>query len=609
MSEQEGEGPPSARETEGGGAKVISLAGRSRSRAPARVREKLKSATKAANEEDEKESLLAVLERWDLDQDVTDLSAKIEAGRGDLRPLRDSLRNWRAVRNRLRGNLAAAYAEWAELIEEGDWRAQMARASYLTKDGDLDGALADYSRAAARAPKEGTIYLERGIFFYLKLDDGERALADLERASLLLPKDPAPYKWMGMVMNSLQNRDGAIRAFGRALKRAPRRADLYYERGRLWWAKGAMDEAIADLSRSLELDPKQPSAFQLRSFCHERCGEPALAIADLSRAIDLKPSEAAFFTGRGELHLKLEAYEAAVADFKSALELRDWKDAKVMYQLGAAYLGLGDEESAAEEYRAAFEYDRRLLRDLRRSARVNRKLGRLRELRADLNILILADPRDYARLLDRARLSAEEGDFDAALADLGRALEILPRWDEAHFQRARIHAQMGRFDLAVEDMSKAIELAPHLPLHLTWRAIYRAHMNGDTPEARADLQRAVEIAHYDTDVRACRVTYFEMVGKPGDAIDDYDILILLDPKEPRHYKGRGTARMQAFGDDVESLNLAIADLQRAMDLYDPSRAKGDPEDADLASDPPEDEGDAYEKHAYEEYGDEDYEDD
>lgn len=603
MSEQDSEGPPSARETEGGGAKVIFLAGRSRSRAPARVQAKLKNAVKAAKEGDEKDSLLTVLERWDLDQDVTDLSAKIEAGRGDLQPLRDSLRNWRAVRNRLRGDLAAANAEWAELIEEGDWKALMARASYLAKDGALDGALADYSRAAARAPKEGSIYLERGIFFYLKLDDRERALADLERASQLLPKDPAPYKWMGMIMSSLQNQDGAIRAFGRALKRAPRRADLYHERGRLWWSKGAIEEAIADLSRSIELDPKQPSVFQLRSFCHGRRGELALAIADLSRAIELKPSEAAFFTGRGRLHLKTGAYEAAVADFKSALELRDWRDANAMYQLGAAYLGLGDEKSAAEEYRAAFEHDRKLLRDLRQSVRVNRKLGRLRELRADLNILILADPQDHARLLDRARLSAEEGDFDAALADLGRALEILPRWDEAHFQRARVHAQMGRFDRAVEDMSKAIEFAPHLPLHLAWRAIYRAHIHGDTPEARDDLQRAVEIAHYDTDVRACRVTYFEMVGKPGDAIDDYDILILLEPKEPRHYKGRGTARMQAFGDDVESLNLAIADLQRAVELYDPGRAKGDPEDADLASDPPEDEGDEGEEYAYEEYED------
>jgi len=545
-----------------GNGKVIPMAGRRRSGAAERARRRVAASALAPDPPEETGGLLARLDAWDLDASIADLNARIDTGREDLRPLRQVLRNWHAVRSHLRGDRGAASAEWAELIDQGFHEALITRASYHQKDGDFAAALADYDRAAQHAPKDGAVYRERGLLFYFRLGEPERALADIARAAQLLPHDPEPYSWMARIMVSQRNEEGAIRALGRAIKRAPRRADLFHDRGRLWWSKGAIAEALADLDRCIALDPTLPGAFQLRAFCHERRGDPASAVADYTQAIALDPSEAAYLKGRGDAHLATGAYEAAIDDLTRVLDLRGGEDADAYYSRGAAHLARGDEQRASWDYRRAFHFDPALLEHVELDVRVHRELGRTEELRRSLDILIAAEPIRHCDLrLDRARIVADAGDLDGALADIDRALEVVPRWDTAFRERARILAQFGRFDRAVEDASKAAELAPHLPSHLAWRAVYRARAEGDTPGARADIDRAVELAEYDPEIRSCRVTYFSMIGKLDEAIADLDMLIMLDRLEPQHYRDRAAAR-EMRGD----LEGAAADLIRAAAL-------------------------------------------
>ncbi|MDC3956892.1 tetratricopeptide repeat protein [Polyangium jinanense] len=566
MSDKDDEEPLNPQGTGNAGGNVIPIAGKYPRVAAKRGGTKLASVAKMSLETEEGDetksnhSLLDKLNAWDLDAHIADISVRIEEGRDDLRPLLEDARDWRAVRSHLRGDREAALAEWAELIEQGSCKALMTRAQYRADDGDLAGAHADYNSAAERAPKDGSIYLKRGTFAYFKLNDNERALADLERAAQLLPKDAEPYQTMAFVLGSLGDEDGSIRALGRAIHRDPWRADLFYERGRRWWSKGSIAEALADLDRSIQLGVTNASAFQLRAFCHEKRGDLPGAIADFTRAIALNPSETAFFMGRGNAHLAMGAYAEAIHDFRQRLELYGWRDDRALRSLGAAHLALGDEERAAAYYRQAFYHDPKLLEDLRLQIRINETLDKPEALRADLDVLFLVEPDGWLRI-ESAHLWARLGDLEKAIADLDRAVEESPQWDEALFERGRMHARAGRFDRALVDVSRAIELAPHQAKHPAWRALYRAHLEGDTPLARADLQRAVELAHYDDEIRSCSVMYFSLVAKPEEAIADYDILILLSPLDARYYKERGMVR-EAIG-DVEG---ALADYTRAAEL-------------------------------------------
>ena len=99
-------------------------------------------------------------------------------------------------------------------------------------------------------------YIRRGNAYNHK-GDYDRAIADLEQAVRLDPKDPKAY---------------VIRGFA------------YVE-------KGDYDRAIADLEQAVRLDPKDPKAYVIRGFAYVEKGDYDRAIADLEQAIRLDPKD------------------------------------------------------------------------------------------------------------------------------------------------------------------------------------------------------------------------------------------------------------------------------------------------------------------------------
>jgi tetratricopeptide (TPR) repeat protein len=94
------------------------------------------------------------------------------------------------------------------------------RADKKRDNGDLDGAIADYTQALAVAPKSFTAYADRGYAKYLKKDYAG-ALEDCNRALDLNPDYPDAYV---------------------------NRADIEDDQGR-------HGDAIADYTRALDLEP------------------------------------------------------------------------------------------------------------------------------------------------------------------------------------------------------------------------------------------------------------------------------------------------------------------------------------------------------------------
>jgi tetratricopeptide (TPR) repeat protein len=69
------------------------------------------------------------------------------------------------------------------------------------------------------------------------------------------------------------------------------------------------------------------------------------------------------------------------------------------------------------------------------------------------------DPSLHAALSNRAMVHYEDADFDAALVDLTRALELAGGDDpDLLYNRGYVHQAAGRLDLAVQDYTRAMEL-------------------------------------------------------------------------------------------------------------------------------------------------------
>ncbi len=103
------------------------------------------------------------------------------------------------------------------------------------------------------------------------------------------------------------------------------------------------------------------------------------------------------------------------------------------------------------------------------------------------------DPDDPDLLIDRATAQAALEHYHAAIADLDRALAIDPQRIAALVMRAGDWRHLEAYDRAGTDIDHALAIDPDYADALLERGILRQHA-GDDPGARADWQRAMELA-------------------------------------------------------------------------------------------------------------------
>jgi tetratricopeptide (TPR) repeat protein len=141
---------------------------------------------------------------------------------------------------------AASDASDGDLVNRGIEKA---------KNGDLDGAIADFKRAAELNPKDDAPYYNRAQARRLK-NDTAGAIADYTKAIELGSTNPAAYNNRADARAETNDRDGAIADYTRAIELKPDYARAYYNRAMLKKEKGDAAGAAADLKRAQKLDPE-----------------------------------------------------------------------------------------------------------------------------------------------------------------------------------------------------------------------------------------------------------------------------------------------------------------------------------------------------------------
>jgi|GEM_PF-3805091 len=202
----------------------------------------------------------------------------------------------------------AAKAEF--FLKRGDARAAK---------GDLDGAIADYTKAIELKPDYAEAYNNRGIAW---VDKGEY--------------------------------DKAIEDFSRAVELKPDLAQAYYNRGNAWANKGEYDRAIEDYTKAIELKPDYAAAYNNRGFARAEMGDLNGAIADYTKAVELNPQDARAYNNRGNAKYYKGDLDGAIEDLTKAIKLKpDY--ARAYLKRGDAFYRKGDIENAIKDYSRARE--------------------------------------------------------------------------------------------------------------------------------------------------------------------------------------------------------------------------------------------------------------
>jgi tetratricopeptide (TPR) repeat protein len=174
-----------------------------------------------------------------------------------------------------------------------------------------------------------------------------------------------------------------------------------------------------------------------------------------------------------------------------------------------------------------------------------------------------ADPDALAR---RGEASAARRDFEHALADLSRAIDLRPGEPEYLYQRAMVYRQSGQAAPALADLDHALTLnQDFLPAYLP-RAEIRLHEK-NVDGAIADLDAVDRLAPKQADVRFVLAERYEVMDRFSQAIAQYDLWIQHHPVDSKRAVALG-ARCRASAIENQDLAGGLADCNKALSLAD-----------------------------------------
>ena len=176
---------------------------------------------------------------------------------------------------------------------------------------------------------------------------------------------------------------------------------------------------------------------------------------------------------------------------------------------------------------------------------------------------VAADAPEYARL---GTAHASRHEFERALADLSKAIELDPNGSDYLYDRAQVYQQTGQPSLALTDIERVIELKPEfIDAHVSRAQILLGQKNN--AGALADLDAAASLAPPQADVRFRLGQLYAGAQSFPAAIKQWDLWIDSHPVDAR-FAGALGERCYWKALQNQDLSSALSDCNRALALID-----------------------------------------
>lgn len=161
---------------------------------------------------------------------------------------------------------------------------------------------------------------------------------------------------------------------------------------------------------------------------------------------------------------------------------------------------------------------------------------------------------------ERGQVKDKLKDKQGALADFAEALKLQPNDAETYYQRASVERDLGNKNQALTDLNKSLDLQSNNILALIARGNISIEL-GDKTQALTDFNTAIKLDNRSSYAYMSRADLYGSQGKRDRAIADYDRAILLDPSSFYQHYQRGILHQE-----LNHKAQAKADFQRTIEL-------------------------------------------
>ncbi len=132
------------------------------------------------------------------------------------------------------------------------------------------------------------------------------------------------------------------------IKKDPKNASAYYNRGHVFQKLGNLKAAIRDYTAAIELNGKDSDAFYNRGLVYARAGNYDAALKDFAIAIKLNPMSADAYCNRGNMNFLLGRLEQAIQDYSAAIKISP-RDPSLYHNRAVVYKKLGRNKEAEKD--------------------------------------------------------------------------------------------------------------------------------------------------------------------------------------------------------------------------------------------------------------------
>ncbi|HEY5315215.1 MAG TPA: tetratricopeptide repeat protein, partial [Pirellulales bacterium] len=193
-------------------------------------------------------------------------------------------------------------------------------------------------------------------------------------------------------------------------------------------------------------------------------------------------------------------------------------------------------------------------------ARIHADAGRTEDALADANAALRLAPANADAFLLRAEIYVRLERFDAALVDYERAIELMPGSSRGYCLRARLWVARGEWHQAIADYDAALRLNPRLADAYCHRGFAWLRL-GNQDQSKADFTAAIALEPEHCPAMLGRAQVNRLQGNPQAALTELDRALYIDPRFAAAYVERSLCNVALGRHD-----RARADRAQATEL-------------------------------------------
>lgn len=441
-------------------------------------------------------------------------------------------------------------------IRPHHWLALFVRGYARQRLGDLDGAIADYTRSFENNPRSVWACLNRGVAHGQK-SDWQTAIVDFNEALRIDPRSSDALVNRGRARQETGDLDGALADYAEALKWSPGAVMALNNRATVFAKQNRLREALADLDEAVRINPEHVDGLLNRGIVRRELGDLDGAMADFTEAVRRNPRLVHGYVSRANIYAAKGAFDQAIVEYGRAIEV-DPRFAPAYYNRGTARREKGDFDGAIADFDKAIEIDPRYSDAIHNRGIVRWSKGDFDGAIGDYDKALEIAPGNPDTLSNRGVVRLAKDDLDGALEDFNAALKANPAFAAALENRGHVRRMRGELDGAIADYTAALRIQPNDAGLLRVRGAAHA-AKGDHPAAATDFQAALHLNSRDAEAWNALGALKVAQGNLDGAIADFTEALRHSPRDPVALGNRAKA-FQDKGD----LPAALLDCREAL---------------------------------------------